>query len=173
MNSEQLRQIYASAPVSATPFEVVSIEAPWFTQPYYLQNVFTEDIQVTLENGDIVDVLYAPMSLGESSTNADLNYERTIIIQFVNDILATEQERYNPDLHDPEQQLIKSRGYIYYRTGEISSLQTNVRVARVRDIVRDAETGASSIKISSKPANETATGEIATMRRVPMLKGFI
>lgn len=173
MNSTELRQIYASAPVSATPFEVVSIEAPWFSKTYYLQNVFTEDIQVTLETGAVVDVLYAPMSLAEGSSNADLNYERNIVVQFVNDILAGEQENYNPDIHNPNDHLVKSRGYIYYRTGEISSLQTSVKTTRVRDITRDAETGASNIRISSKPANETATGEVATIRRVPMLKGFI
>ncbi len=173
MNSQELREIYASAPVSSTPFEVVSIQAPWFSKTYYLQNVFTEDIQVTLETGAVVDVLYAPMSLGESSSNADLNYERTIIIQYVNDILAAEQENYNPDIHNPDDQLVKSRGYIYYRSGLISPLQTSVVTTRVRDIIRDSETGASKVRISSKPANETATGEVATVRRVPMLKGFV
>lgn len=173
MNSQELREIYASAPIAATPFEVVSISAPWFSKTYYLQNVFTEDIQVTLENSAVVDVLYAPMSLGESSSNADLNYERNIVIQYVNDILAKEQENYDPDIHNPDDQVVQSRGYIYYRTGVISSLQTAVRTTRVREITRDAENGASTVRISGKPANETATGEVATVRRVPMLKGFI
>lgn len=173
MNSQELKAIYASAPVSSTPFEVVSISAPWFSKTYHLQNVFTEDIQVKLETGVFVDVLYAPMSLSQSSSNADLNYERSFVIQFVNDMIANEQSKFNPDIHDPYGQIVQSRGYIYYRNGTISDIQTGVITTRVKEIMRDSKTGGATVKVSTKPANETATGEVATIRRVPMLKGFI
>ena len=173
MTSEELKAIYASAPVASTQFEVISIYAPWFSQTYYLQNVFTEDLQVTLETDEVVDVLYAPMGLGQSSSNADLNYERNILIQMVNDIIASEQDKYDPEIHDPLDQYIQSRGYIYYRTGEISSIQTSVVTTYVRDITTDSETGSANVRVSSKPSNESATGEVATITRVPMLKGFI
>lgn len=173
MNSEELKAIYANAPVESTPFEVVSLSAPWFSQTYYLQNMTTETIQVTLETDEVVDVIYAPMGLGESSSNADLNYERNIVIQMVNDIIASEQANFDPDIHNPFDQKIQSRGYIYYRTGEISSIQTSVVTTYVRDITRDSKNGAANIRTSSKPANESATGEVATITRVPMLKGFI
>lgn len=173
MNSEELKKIYASAPVSSTPFEVVSITAPWFSQTYHLQNVMTEAIQVTLETSEVVTVNYAPMNVGEASSNADLNYERNIVFQMVNDILAAEQSNFDPDIHDPRDQKVQSRGYIYYRTGDISSLQTSVTTTYVRDITRDSESGSANVRISSKPSNESATGEVATVTRVPMLRGFI
>jgi len=173
LNSEELKAIYASAPVESTQFEVVSIHAPWFSQVYYLQNIMTETIQVTLETDEVVDVIYAPMGLGQASSNADLNYERNIVIQLVNDIIASEEENFNPEIHDPLDQYIQSRGYIYYRTGEISSIQTSVITMPIRDITRDSDTGSSNIRVSSKPSNESATGEVATVTRVPMLKGFI
>lgn len=170
MTSEELKAIYASAPVEATPFEVVAFAAPWFARTYYLQNVFTEDIQVTLETSAVVDVQYAPMSLAEASSNADLNYERTIVIQMLNDIIAGEQSRFNPDIHDKRDQTLQSRGYIMYRNGEISSLQTSVITTYVRDVTRNFN--GVSVRTSSKPSNESATGEVATITRVPMLRGF-
>lgn len=168
-----MKAIYANAPVASTQFEVISIHAPWFSQTYYLQNMFTEEIQVTLETDEIVTVIYAPMGLGQASSNADLNYERNIIIQMVNDIIASEQDKFDPEIHDPLDQYIQSRGYIYYRTGEISSIQTSVITSYIRDITTDSETGSANIRLSSKPSNESATGEVATITRVPMLKGFI
>ncbi len=171
MNSEELKEIYASAPVSSTQFEVVTLTAPWFSKVYYLQSMFTEELQVTLETGAVVDVMYAPMSLGESSSNADLNYERTIVIQMVNDIIAQEQARFDPGIHNRRDQYIESRGYIYYRDGSISSIQTGVIKTTVRNVIRNAN--GANIRTSSKPSNESATGELATITRVPMLRGFV
>lgn len=173
MTSEELKTIYASAPVSSTNFEVITLTAPWYTKDYHLQNIFTEGIDVVLETSETVTADFAPMALGQSGSNADLNDERTIVIQLVNDIIASEQERFDPEIHNPDDQKIQFRGYIYYRTGEVSSLQTSVLTVTIRDITRDSETGASSIRVSSKPANETATGELCTVTRVPMLRGFL
>lgn len=172
MTSDELREIYASAPVSSTELEVVSIIAPWFSKPYHLQNVTTDSIDVVFENGETVTVEYAPMGIGQTSSNADLNYERNIIIQYVNDIIADEQSRYDPDIHDPNDSVIQSRVYIYYRNGDVSSLQTTPLTVKVREVTRDSENGAVNILTSSKPANETSTGEVATINRVPMLRGF-
>lgn len=171
MNEEDLRAIYASAPVSATPFEVISAEAPWFTQTYYLQNVLTEELSVTLETGAVVEVDYAPMSLEQASSNADLNYERQIVIQYVNDILGSEMANYDPDIHTWADFKLKSRGYIYYRDGTISSIKTPVVNLPVRNV--NFNYIGANVRVSSKPANESATGEVATVNRVPMLKGFV
>lgn len=173
MTSDELKAVYASAPVSSTPFEVITLSAPWFSQKYYLQNVDTDPIDVVLETSETVTVSYVPMGIGQTSSNGDLNYERTITIQYVNDLIAAEQSNFDPDVHDPEDAVIESRGYIYYRNGDISSIQTSVTTLRVMDVARDSENGATSITTSSKPANETATGEVATINRVPMLRGYL
>jgi len=173
VNSEELRKLYASAPVVTTEFEVASIHAPWFSRVYYLQNVFTETIRVRLETGVYVDAEYAPMSLSRASSNADLNYERNVIVSQVNDILAAEQANFNPNVHNPDSQYVQSRVYIRYADGTFSNVQGSVVTTYVRDITRNSENYSSTIRISSKPANDSATGEIATISRVPMLKGFI
>lgn len=173
MTSDELKEIYANAPVSSTDFEVIAIKAPWFSQDYWLQNIDTEGLDVTLETSEVVTVDYAPMSIGQTSSNADLNNERTIVLQQVNDIIASEQANFNPDVHNPEDAKIEHRGYIYYRNGTISSIQTSVTSVTLRDITRDAKNAAASLRASSKPANESATGERATIQRVPMLRGFL
>lgn len=172
MNTEELKKLYASAPTASTEFEVASLHAPWFSQVYYLQNMFTEPVTVRLETGAYVSAQYAPMSLSKASSNADLNYERNVIVAQVNDILAAEQANFNPEIHNPDSQYVVSRMYVRYSDGSISALQGSPVTTYVRDITRDSKTYASTIRISSKPANESATGEIATVSRVPMLKGF-
>lgn len=171
MTDDELKAIYASAPVTATPFEVISAEAPWFSKTYYLQNVLTEELSVTLETGQVVSVDYAPMALEQASSNADLNYERRILIQMVNDVIADEMSKYDPDLHEWTDFKMKSRGYIYYRTGDVSGIKTPVVVLPVRGITMTYN--GVSAKVSSKPVNESATGEVATVNRVPMMKGFV
>lgn len=173
MTSDELKEIYANAPVSSTDFEVVALKAPWFSQSYYLQNVTTEDLEVTLETGVTVTAKYAPMSIGQSSSNSDLNNERTVVLQDVNDLIASEQVRFNPDIHDPNDAKIESRGYIFYRDGTVSSLQTSVTSVTVREVTRDSENANSSIRASSKPTNDSATGERCTVTRVPMLRGYL
>ena len=88
MTDEEIREIYASAPVSKEVIEVFELSASWFTKTYYLQRQITDEIEVPLETGEVVIATYAPMSADQSSSNADLNYERNIVIQQVNDIIA-------------------------------------------------------------------------------------
>lgn len=172
MNSDEIKEIYANAPVESSDFEVIAIKAPWFSKDYYLQNIDTESLDVVLETGETVNVIYAPMAIGQSSSNADLNNERSIVLQEVNDIIAEEQSNFNPDLHDNKDAKIEHRGYIRYRNGDVSSLQTSVISVTIRELTRDSENGNTSIIASSKPANESSTGERATIKRVPMLRGF-
>lgn len=173
MTSDEMKEIFANAPVSKTDFEAVTISAPWFSQDYHLQNIDTDPVDVVFENSQTVTLNYAPMSIGQSSSNADLNNERTIVLQEVNDIIASEQDNFDPDVHDPQDAKITVRGYIYYRNGEVSSLQTSPVSVTIRDFTSDSENGATSIRAATKPSNESATGERATIQRVPMLRGFL
>lgn len=173
MTSDELKEIYANAPDSSIDFELIAIKAPWFSQDYYLQNIDTEDFNVVLETSQTVTAKYVPMSIGRTSSNADLNDERTIVIQDVNDVIASEQANFDPEIHDPEDAKIEHRGYIRYRNGTVSSIQTSVTSVTLRDVTRDSKNASSSLRASTKPANEFATGERATIQRVPMLRGFI
>lgn len=170
MNEEELKIIYASAPVEETPLEIISFSASWFSKTYYLQRQFTEEIQVELETGEIVDVDYAPMSIDQASSNADLNYERNIVVQMVNDIIALEQDNYDPEINGDEQPLFQSRGYIAYRNGDISPIKTTVISLPVRKMKRDSV--GTIVNTSTTPSNSSSTGEVVTVTRAPMLKGF-
>ncbi len=171
MTPDEIKTIFASAPVDQTELEVISFNASWFSQVYYLQRQFTEDIQVILEDESTVDVMYAPMNLEQASSNQDLTYERNIVIQMLNDVIASENDNYDPDVHGDEMPVFESRVYIAYRDGTISSLMYGPITLPVRKIVNNSE--GVSINVSTKPANESATGELATVTRVPMLKGFV
>ena len=164
MTPDEIKKIYASAPVGRTTLEVISFSASWFSKTYYLQRQFTEDIEVVLENDTVVDVLYAPMSVEQASSNADLNYERNVVIQMVNDIIASENDNYDPEVHGSEMPLFQSRGYIAYRDGTISSIQYGPITLPVRKMKTNNQ--GSVINVTTKPSNESSTGEIATVTRV-------
>jgi hypothetical protein len=170
MTPDDIKKIYASAPVDRTTLEVVSFSASWFSKTHYLQRQFTDDIQVTLETGVVVNVLYAPMNLEQASSNSDLNYERNVTIQQVNDIIASENDNYDPETNSDEMPVFQSRGYIAYRDNTISAIQYGPITLPVRSMTTNNQ--GTIISITTKPGNEYATGEMATVTRVPMLKGF-
>ena len=164
----ELRELYANAPVEKSQLEVISVQADWFSKTYYLQNVDVDGIDVPLETGETVTADYAPMAIGQASSNDDLNYERTITIQLVNDIIANEVVNFNPLTDSPPS--LYSRGYILYRDGSVSGLKTGVVKLEILDLDRD-EKGA-SINASTTRVDDLSTGEVATTTRVPMLKAF-
>lgn len=170
IDSEEIRAIYASAPVERCVLEVISIHASWFSKTYYLQRQVTEDISVTLETGEVVVVNYVPMSLGQASNNDDLTYERNVVFEMVNDLIASENDNYDPEIHGEELPLFTSRGYILYRNGDVSPIKGSPVKLPLRRMKRD--TTGTVINVSTKPGNKAATGEIATITRVPFLRGF-
>lgn len=163
----ELREIYASAPVAKDTFEVITLKSSWFE--YHLQNAFTEGVEVQLEDDSVVFAEYAPMGLGQASSNADLSYERTIVIQQVNDIIGEELAKRDPE--SDELPVIQSRGYVMYRDGTVSQLKTPVIETELNKTTRN-ETG-TSFSTSVKPVREQATGEVDTVSRVPMLRAFV
>lgn len=168
ITDSELREIYANAPVEKAQLEIISIEADWFSQTYYLQNVDVDDIDVVLETGVTVTANYAPMAIGQASSNDDLNYERSVVIQMLNDIIASEVMNFNPLTDKPP--TLKSRGYILYRDGSVSGIRTGVTKLEIIDTDRD-EQGA-SLNASTTRVDDLSTGIVATTTLVPMLKAF-
>ncbi len=171
MTPDEIKSIYASAPVGKTELEVISFYAPWFSKTYYLQRQFTEDIQVKLETDVVVDVLYAPMNIDQASSNADLNYERNISIQMVNDLIAAENDNYDPEVNGNQTPIFQSRGFVAYRDGTISDIKYGPITLPVKTIKTNNQ--GAVINVTTKPGNDYATGETATVTRVPMLRGFV
>lgn len=168
ITDSELREIYANAPVAKDTFEVITLTASWFSQDYHLQNTFTDDIEVTID-GSPVTALYAPMNIGRTSSNGDLSYERTIDIQQVNDIIAAEISNRDPESN--ELPIIQSRGYVMYRDGTVSNLKTPVISTQLTKASRN-DIG-TTITSNAKPVNAQATGELTTVTRFPMMKGFL
>ena len=171
MTDDEILAIYASAPVDTTDMEVIELSASWFSQPYYMLRTIEDDIEVVLETNETVVAQYVPLSLGKSSSTADLTYERTIIVGWVNDIIATEKENYDPAVHGDELPSFTSRFYIYYRDGTISSIKGSPVSIPIRKMSSKEE--ATTFTVSAKPTNSQATGELATPSRIPMLRGFL
>jgi len=168
ISDSELREIYANAPVVKETFEVVTFRSSWFE--FHLQNAFAgEVVEVEFEDGSLVDAVYAPMRVDQASNNADMNYSRTIVIQAINDLIA-EQIALRPDGSE-ERPVIEGRMFVMYRDGTISRMKGPVIQTEVLRTVRDAQ--GTKIDTAVKPVNNVATGEIATISRVPMLRGVL
>lgn len=169
ITDSELREIYSNAPVVKDTFEVITLKAPWFSREYHIQHQFTYDVDVKLETGEWVTAQYAPARFNQSSSNADMEYSRTIIIEQINDIIAA--EIVNRTDRNSGKILVQSRIYVMYRDGTISNLKSDVITTEVQKVTRN-ELGA-AITTSTKPINNVATGEVANVARVPMLRGFL
>lgn len=170
ITDSELQVIYANAPVIMDSFEVITIYASWFSKAYHLQNVFPDGVRVEhTSGGNTVWANYAPMGIGQSSSTADMIYERSVVIQMVNDIIAEEISNRDPESN--ELPYIESRGYVMYRDGTVSLLKTPIIKTDIIKTSRD-ETGV-TISTSTKPVNAQATGETCNTTRVPMMKGYL
>lgn len=167
LNSE-LKEIFINAPVAKSYIEVFELKADWFSKNYFLQNKVTDYLTVTLETDVDVDVEYVPMKIDESSSNADLDNSRGIVMQYVNDLIATELDNFDP-LVDLKPKLV-SRGYTIYRDGSVSAIQYGPVQLNIDDLTRTED--GTSFQASSLKTNNSSTGEIATIQRAPMLRGF-
>lgn len=170
ISDDDLKEIFSNAPIEKDVFEVVELTASWFSQSYYVQNTFTDGVYVTLEDG-VTEVFaeYAPMQIGQSGNNTDMVYSRSVTLQHVNDYIAAEIVNRDPEVE--EKPKLKFRGYVMYRDGTISSLKTPVITTELIQTNRDGV--GTTMDTSVKPVNNTATGEVATITRVPMLRGFL
>ena len=168
ITDDELKTIFASAPVSKTMVEVISLTASWFSQEYHLQNQIGDVITVTFENGQVVDAYPAPMNITDASSNEDLTYQKTLSIENVNDLIATELERFDPSIHEPP--MMTSRMFIYYRDGTI----TGIKGSPIRLKVGKMDLNELGVQLSAtaKETNTSATGERMTNARFPMQRGF-
>lgn len=170
MTDDELKFIYTNAPVGKATFEVISIYASWFSRKYYLQNAFTYDVEVLLED-DVTEVIaeYVPMNITQSGSDSDMSNERTFNIQAVNDQIAEEMD--NRDYESDEGIQIESRKYVLYRDGSISTMKDTVVKTVISNVTRNIQ--GVNVSSSSKPVTSQRTGEIATINRVPMIEGFV
>tara|TARA_R110002020_G_scaffold67718_4_gene177635 strand:- start:6214 stop:6729 length:516 start_codon:yes stop_codon:yes gene_type:complete len=165
----ELKNIFTTAPKDKEILEVVSIKAAWFSQDYHLQGQVPDGIEVTLDTAEAVTAFYAPLELSQASSNADLSQTRSIVLQQINDIIASEVDNYNP-LTDSKP-YIESRAFVIYEDETISAQKQTTITMDLNEIGFD-EQGA-QIGASSKLVDESATGELATVERNPLFRGLI
>lgn len=171
MTDEELIEIYSTAPIEKDHFEIIKLEAEWFSQTYYLQYTYNENIEAEID-GVLQEVLYAPMETGGTSSTEELEYQVNLVLQNINDLIAKESDNFDPTLRN-DSRLPKMTVYefISYRDGSFrQSTNPSIRV-RINENNRD-ELG-SQFSASTKPTNSQTTGEVVSVRRVPMLRAFL
>lgn len=171
MTDEELIDIYANAPIEKDRFEILKLEALWFSETYFLQNVYSEDIE-TLVDGVTQTIRYAPFRTGGESSSEELEYQVNTVLQNINDLIAKESENFNPDLRgDDRLPKITVYEFISYRDGTFKQSTNPSVTVRLNDMNRDEE--GTNLLASTTPTNSQTTGEVVTVNRNPMLKAFL
>lgn len=171
ITDDELKYIYANAPVEKERFEVVVISCEWFTETFYLQYAFGEDIEVTLDDGSVVTAQYAPMASELSESTDDVSFERKLTIMQANDLIANQIALRDPVLHKGIYPTLASYLYVMYRDGTVSALKSTPVKTLVLSVSRTTE--GAVLSTSTSPVNQASTGEVATVSRVPMLEPYV
>lgn len=167
---DALRKLIASGVKGCGQVEVVEISHSSFGS-IYLCGQLADSFSVTLETGEVVQVVYAPMKVEKESSSNILLGDRTITIQGVNDLIAEKEESIPVD--SDEKPIVKIRSFVAYNDGSISGVASGPFKLFVSQLDRNEENLASKITASTVPTNIAETGEVCTITRAPMCEGFI
>ena len=165
----ELQAIFTNAPRDKQMLEVVSLKADWFSKDYHLQSQVTGGIDVTLDVGGTVTAEYAPMNLTQASSNADLSYSRSIVLQQVNDIISSELDNFDPVTDDLP--YLEARVFVIYEDGTVSSQKETTITLPVSELAINEE--GAQITATTTPIDDSATGELATVERNPLFRGLL
>lgn len=167
---QELIDIYVNAPIEKDRFEVVKLEAQWFTETYFLQTTYSEVIEAEVD-GVLQSLQYAPFETGGQTSSDELEYRVAVVIQYVNDLIAKQSDNFDPSLRgDARLPKVTIYEFISYRDGTFKQSTAKPITMRLNMVSRDED--GTSLEASTIPTNSQTTGEIVTTTRFPMLKAF-
>lgn len=161
-------EFYLNSESSVVQLEIVEISHPAFSQIYRIVRNAIDGVTVTLETGETVSCIYYPLQIMPTGVTDDL--DQTLEVQFgdLGQLIPIELD------------YVKAAGQwsikptLLYRTYR-SDVLTAPLFGPFRYVISGItfnKTG-SQCQASAPKVNQNQTGEIYTMDRFPMLRGFL
>lgn len=161
-------EFFLNSKSSVVQLETIEISHPNFTQTYRVVRNAVEGITATLEDSQVVDFVYYPLNIESSGVKDDLDQILKITLGDLGEILPTELDQVASNSGFGTKPIIK---YRIYRSDDLTRPLFGPITLEVSSFGFTAEgvtfeAGAPSININK-------TGEIYTLERFPMLRGFL
>lgn len=170
MNSyaDQLKEVISSFVTSKGEVEIVRISHPLITT-LYLTSQLTNNTEVYDENDQIQTVMAVPMSLTDESSGSLLLNERTLTLQGINDLVASEED--NIPLDNLERIRVDVMTYVADIDGTLSKIALGPIRYFLQKSAYNQKNNNASLTISTSPTNRSETAEKATKSKFATLAG--
>lgn len=167
-NTPAYVEFFLGTTSSVVQFETIEISHPNFSRAYRVVRNNTGGLTAKLENGNQVDFEYYPMQITQNATQDDLDYTLGLDFGDLGETLPNEI-----DLVEAGDGF-SVRPSLIYRTYRSDNLDEPMFGPIVLEIVEFSftKTGA-SFEARAPSLNLHRTGELYTVDRFPMLRGFV
>jgi hypothetical protein len=146
----------------------LEISHPSFSQTYYCVRNHVNGVTVTLETAAVVDFVYYPMQITRIGVQDDLDQSLHVELGDLGAVLPRELDNIAADDTFHIKPIIKYRSY---RSDNLDEPMTGPITLEVKDFKFTKEGAAFDAK--APQLNINRTGELYSIDRFPMLRGFI
>ena len=160
---------YLNSSGSVVRIECFEFSHPSFTKVYRVVRNVTAGITLTHEDGLPYNYDYYPLKIDRSNTTDDLDEGLSIGMGQLGDELPLEFDLVNNGAYSDTVPVLK---YRVYRSDDLTAPMFGPSILEVRGCSFD-DAGQASFEATAPRLNTTTTGEIYTLDRFPMLRGFL
>lgn len=149
--------------------ECIEFAHPSFSQTYRFVRNATDGVTVTHEDAATFNYEYLPLKIDRGNTSDDLDQTINITLGDLGTIFPAELDRIRNGAYFATKPTLK---YRVYRDDDLSAPLMSIQLLEVGSMVRDG-TGAATFTAQAAQLNSTKTGEIYSIDRFPMVRGFL
>lgn len=139
-----------------------------FSQTYYIVRNATNGVTVTHEDSTVHDYEYYPLAIKGIGDRENMDFGLEITLGDLGELIPMELDRVRADGKFSEKPVVY---YRTYRSDLLSSPMYGPVKMEIKEIPRNREGASFTAKAPSLNINQT--GEIYTIDRFPMLRGFL
>ena len=168
MSDSKYISFFLNAPSSIVQIETIELSHPNLSKTYYIVRNVTNGITVTLETGDAQFFEYYPLSITQDTDQNTLDSSIDVKLGDLGEIVPIEMDNIqNADAFSIKPLLV----YRSYRSDDLTApmfgpLQFEVTAFSFTN-------QGASFTAAAPALNINGTGEIYTLTRFPMLRGFL
>lgn len=168
--TDELKEVISSFTTNKGEVEVVRISHPNITT-LYLTSQLENNTEIYDENDEVQTVMAVPMSLTDESSGSLLLNERTLTLQGINDLVASEEDKISLYESDLEKVKIDVMTYVAGIDGTLSKIALGPIRYFMQKSAYSQKNNNASLTMSTSPTNKSETGEKATKAKFPTLAG--
>ncbi|AUR94750.1 hypothetical protein NVP1198B_40 [Vibrio phage 1.198.B._10N.286.54.F4] len=168
--TDELKEVISSFTTNKGEVEVVRISHPNITT-LYLTSQLENNTEIYDENDEVQTVMAVPMSLTDESSGSLLLNERTLTLQGINDLVASEEDKISLYESDLEKVKIDVMTYVAGIDGTLSKIALGPIRYFMQKSAYSQKNNNASLTMSTSPTNKSETGEKATKAKFATLQG--